>query len=145
MHYALGYTFSCMELFEFFPFDKLHITEKESNKFYKQSRIFLVMSIFMTCLKLIINDIIDNGVTFNLPTNKRKSCIYIKRITGPDYKKGRQNGKWLQFDLYKTNFSGYSMVFEYDTKAVRRTKSIFLNPEYRDRIVNNVNDGVKYF
>ena len=57
MHYALGYTFSCMELFEFFPFDKLHITEKESNKFYKQSRIFLVMSIFMTCLKLIINDI----------------------------------------------------------------------------------------
>ena len=93
MHYALGYTFSCMELFEFFPFDKLHITEKESNKFYKQSRIFLVMSIFMTCLKLIINDIIDNGVSVILPTNKRKSCIYIKRITGPEYKKGRQNGK----------------------------------------------------
>jgi hypothetical protein len=54
----------------------------------------LIEKIFRECLKEVLNDIIDNNITFELPTGSRRADIHVQRTSGDDFAAARRNGKW---------------------------------------------------
>ena len=147
MNYALGCAFNLDELFMNLNKDRLKLTsdlcEKINNDRHKS---LLIKQIFRESMKIIFNDIIDNNVTFELPTGARKSDIHLKKYSKDYIAKGRRNGKWLDVDFLKSMFTGYQLVLNMYNKdgGVTRTKPIYLNKEYKKKITDNTNAGKQY-
>lgn len=144
--YALGCAFSMDNLFDNFPYKKLSITCKQCKAITGDNhRDILVKRIFRENIKLVINDVINNNVTFWLPLTGEKKCnIHMRRIQGDAFKNLRKTGKWKDVDILKSMFSGYELGFFMLGKRTPRVKSIYLNKELRDRIIYNTNNGVSY-
>lgn len=144
--YALGCAFSMNNLFDNFPYKKLTITCKQCKTITGDNhRDTLVKKIFRESVKLVINDVINNNVTFWLPLTGEKKCnIHMRRIQGDAFKNLRKTGKWKDVDILKSMFSGYELGFFMLGKRTPRVKSIYLNKELRDRIIYNTNNGVSY-
>lgn len=146
MKFALGCAFNLKDIFMNFPLNKLKVTSKECiNIIGDKHRRILAMRVFKECVKLAINDIIDNNITFVLPLVGNKKCyIYMKRIEGETFKDLKRKGKWKNLDFITSMFSGYQLVMEMHANRTPRTKSVYLNPVLRDKIVENVNNGKTY-
>ena len=144
--YALGCAFSMNNLFDNFPYKKLTITCKQCKAITGDNhRDILVKRIFRESVKLVINDVINNNVTFWLPLTGEKKCnIHMRRVQGTAFKNLRKAGKWKDIDILKSMFSGYELSFFMLGKRTPRVKSIYLNKELRDRIVQNTNSGMSY-
>jgi len=93
MNYALGYTFSAEELFENFKFKKLNFSSKFSDKFFKTRRKLMVVKVFVTFIKLVVADMIQNNITFVLPIIGKKACFHIKATEEEKFIAARQRGK----------------------------------------------------
>lgn len=145
MFRAVGSGFGSKNLFENFKYDKVDFNYKDSLEIcgspYKET---LPTRIFREGLKVILNDIIDNNVTFELPTEPRKSNIHIKRYSDEDFAKGRQCGKWQDVDFLESNFTGYQMVFSYQSGATFKEKPIYLCSKLKNKITENTNKGKQY-
>lgn len=146
MNYALGCAFSTDDLFMNFPYNRLSVDCKTCQLIIKDNhRDVLVKKIFRESLKLVINDIIDNNVTFWLPLTGNRQCnIRMKKVSGDDFKNLRRGGKWEDVDIVKSMFSGYEIKFFMLGKRTPRVKTIYLNKEYRNRITENTNNGMQY-
>lgn len=144
--YSLGCAFSLDDLFDNFPYKKLDITCKECKIITGDNhRDTIVKRIFMESVRLVINDIIDNNVTFWLPLTGGKKCnIHIRRVQGEEFKNLRKAGKWKDVDILKSMFSGYQISFFMLGRRTPRIKSVYLNKQLRDRITKNANNGVQY-
>lgn len=144
--YALGCAFSLDELLYNFPYHKLDITCSECYKIIgDQHRNILIKKVFRESLKLVIEDIINNNVTFWLPLVGGKKCnIHMLMYKGESFKHLRQAGKWRDIDILKSNFVGYQMSFFMLGNRTPRIKSIYLNKQYRDKIIENTNNGKQY-
>ena len=144
--YALGCAFNLEDILGNFPYKKLKITCKECENITGDNhRSSIVKKIFRYHVKLVIEDIIANNITYWLPLTGQKKCnIHMKLVRGDAFKNLRQAGKWEDIDILKSNFSGYQLslfIFGYRTP---RVKSIYLNKDYRDRISHNTNEGMQY-
>lgn len=143
---ATGCAFNISDLFINFPFKKLKITCKKCKEINNdEHRNMLVQKIFKENFKLIINDIIDNNVTFELPTGSRKCDIHMQTIYGEEFKRLRRAGKWKNVDFLKSLFTGNQLgLFMYSPKRPPRVKNIYLNKELRDKIDENTNNEKTY-
>lgn len=146
MNYALGCSFSQDELFENFPYNKLKINCKQCVQINGDPhRNKLVKQIFRENIKLILNDIIDNNVTFELPLRGNKKCnIHMQRIQGEDFKNLRKSGKWKEIDFLKSYFTGYQLGFYMLGNRTPRTKNIYVDKYFRNKIIENTNKGIQY-
>lgn len=147
MNYATGCAFNLDEIFMNLDKSKLKLTSKQCEKINNDPhKNALIQKIFRESVKLILNDVIDNNVTFELPTGARKSNIYMKRYHEQDFAKGRQNGKWKEIDYLKSDFSGYQLVLSMSSKngGKERIRPIYLNKEYKDKIIKYTNEGKQY-
>lgn len=145
-NYALGCAFSMDNLFDNFPYKKLHITCEQCKSITGDNhRDILVKRVFRESVKLVINDIINNNVTFWLPLTGNKKCnIHMRRVQGDEFKNLRRAGKWKDVDILKSMFSGYEIGFFMLGNRTPRIKSVYLNRELRDRITINTNNGMQY-
>lgn len=147
MNYATGYAFNTDEIFENFPYDKLLVTCDDCNivngDYHKDK---LVKRIFKDALQLIINDIIENNVTFQLPTGSRCSEIHVNNYEGKFFEQARKRGKWLDVDFLASNFTGNQLVLDMYGKdnGVRRRKPIYICKRLKDKLTENTNNGIKY-
>lgn len=145
MNYALGYAFNLQDMFHNFKTNKLSISCKECVKLFKTDvRAKVAQRIFKESAKIILQDVIDNNVTFELPTGKQRASIYIKRFNEDKFVAGRKNGKWRDIDFLTSDFSGYQMVFEYITKGFKKEKPIYLSKYLKNQITENTNNGKQY-
>ena len=146
MNYALGCAFSSDDLFMNFPFKKLSLSCKQCKEITGNNhRDVLVKKVFKESLKLVLNDIIDNNVTFWLPlTSGKKCCMKMKRVEGEDFKNLRKAGKWKEIDIVTSMFSGYEIHFFMLGQRTPREKVVYLNKELRSKISLNTNKGVQY-
>lgn len=146
MNYALGCAFSQNELFENFPYKKLKINCKQCEEITGDPhRDKLVKRIFRESVKLVLNDVIDNNTTFELPLKGNKKCdIHMQRIRGEQFKALRRAGKWKDINYLKSMFTGHQLGFFMYGKRTPRVKSIYVNKELRDKITNNTNNGMQY-
>ena len=144
--YALGCAFSMDNLFDNFPYKKLTITCKQCKAITGDNhRDILVKRIFRESVKLVINDVVNNNVTFWLPLTGSKRCnIHMRRVQGDEFKNLRKAGKWKDVDILRSMFSGYELSFFMLGKRTPRVKSIYLNKELRDKIIQNTNNGMSY-
>lgn len=146
MKYALGHAFTLSNLVENLPYKKLSITCKQCYKITKDNhRQTLAKRIFRESLKLVIDDIVNNNVTFWLPTCSSVKCkMCIRRVQGNDFKNLRKFGKWKDVDILKSMFSGYEISFYMLGKRTPRIKPVYVNKQYRDIITKNTNNGMSY-
>lgn len=146
MNYALGCAFSTDDIFMNFPYKKLQITCEQCKSITGDNhRDTLVKKVFKENLKLVLNDIIENNITFWLPlTGNRKCNIHMKRVYGDEFKNLRKSGKWKDIDIVKSMFTGYELGFFMLGKRTPRIKTIYLNKEFRERIIKNTNKGKQY-
>lgn len=148
MNYALGHAFNINHLFQNFPFKKLITNCKKCAQINKgdNHRNKLVYKVFLTSMEIIFNDIIENNVTFELPTSSRKSDIHMLRVTGDDFAQARQNGKWLDIDYLKSFFSGYKLVLTMYNREGKpsRVKPIYLDKKFTNKITELTNQGKQY-
>lgn len=136
MNYAVGCAFNQDEMMMNFKKQKLKSVKNKE----------LIKRIARDSIKLVLNDIIDNNVTFQLPTGSRKSDIYVRRISGKEFVRARQNGKFQDVDFLSSNFSGNQLVLNmYDREGKpTRIKPIYLNKEYKNRLTEYTNQGKQY-
>lgn len=146
MNYALGYAFNSDDLFYNFKSNKLRIDCVSLNYLYNDPhKLELSKKIFRDCCKIIINDIIDNDVEFQLPTGSRKSSIMMRIIDKQNFVEARQNGAFKNIDFLESGFTGYQLtLYMYGYERTWRTKRIYLNPELNKKIENYVNFGKTY-
>ena len=144
--YALGCAFNLEDILGNFPYKKLKITCKECENITGDNhRSSIVKKIFRYHVKLVIEDIISNNITYWLPLTGQKKCnIHMKLVRGDAFKNLRQAGKWEDIDILKSNFSGYQLSLFMLGNRTPRVKSIYLNKDYRDRISHNTNEGMQY-
>ena len=146
MKYALGCAFTLGEMLINFPYKKLQITCKDCKAITGDNhRDLLVKRVFKESVKLVIEDIIENNITFWLPLTGDKKCnMHMKRVSGQEFKNLRKGGKWKDIDFVKSMFSGYEIRFFMLGKRTPRVKTIYLNKSYRERIAQRTNEGIQY-
>lgn len=145
MNRATSCAFSLDQLFENFDTKKLKLTCEDCERINNDPhKIFLIKKIFRESVKIILDDIIENNVTFELPTYPKKSYIHIERYTGDKFKKGRKNGKWKDIDFLNSNFSGYQMELVMDSKFTKRNKPIYIDKTRKERMTELINQGKQY-
>lgn len=135
MNYAIGAAINLKELF-------VNVYKKHLKA--KGRKCDLAIKVFKECMKVIINDCIDNNVTFKLPTGKIESYIYVKRYSGEEFKKLRQLGKWKDVDFLSSLFSGNQLVLEMKRRGRERIKPIYLNKELKNKLTEYTNQGKQY-
>ena len=125
MNYAVGCGFTTQELFENFPYKKLKLNCKQCEEIINdRHRDILVRRIFRTSIKIILDDIINNNVTFVLPlTNAMKSVICMQKFSDKKFMDCRKNGKWKDIDYLKSGFKGYQLVLKMYGDRPSRTKT----------------------
>lgn len=146
-NYSTGCAFNLRDIFIKLDKNKLKLTsnlcEKINNDRHKDA---LIKKIFRKSVEIILEDIITNNVTFELPTGSRKSDIHVRRYSDDDFVAGRKNGKWLDVDFLKSYFTGYQIVLNMYNKdgGVTRTKPIYVNKKYKKILTDNTNSGMQY-
>lgn len=146
MNYATGCAFNMDEMFMNFPYKKLTMNCKNAKEMTGDAhRDKIVKRIFRTCLKRVLEDIIDNNVTFQLPTGAIRSELHMNRISGEQFSKARQNGKFSEIDFLKSFFSGYQIELDmYKKGGLKRTKTVYVDPRLKQKIIDNTNNGKQY-
>lgn len=145
MNYAVGHSFNVDEMFMNFPYKKLKLTCEDCKRINgNKDRDALVKKIFRDSVKVILNDIIDNNVTFKLPTNKGIADIHVRRTYGEDFKKARKRGKWKNVDFLSSNFSGNELVLSMKHNVFSKEKIIYVDKNLKSKITENTNNGMQY-
>lgn len=142
---ATGAAFNLDEMLMNFPYKKLSITCEKCRKITGNlHRDILVKRIFRECIKLVLNDVIDNNTTFWLPTGAKKCNIHMKRVDGEAFKNLRKSGKWEDVDFIASSFAGYEIgLFLYGVRDPR-IKTVYVNKSLKDKITKNTNAGMQY-
>lgn len=143
---ATGAALNLVELFINYPTKKLKMSCEQCKKLTGDAhREKLAQKIFKESFKLVINDVIENNITFQLPTGSRKCDIHMQTIKGDRFKSLRRSGKFGNIDFLKSLFSANQLgLFMYSPKRPLRVKNIYVNKELKDKIDNYTNSGKTY-
>lgn len=144
---ATGHAFTSRDIFMNLNINKLKMTPQQCKEVYSDgSKRDLAASIFLYSVRLIMQDIIDNGVQFKLPSMGRTSSyIEMQRTTGDEFKKAFKHGKWRDVDFITSNFSGYQLSFRMESKKrAQRIKPIYISSKFKDCITEYTNQGKQY-
>ena len=141
--FATGYAFSANDLFTRF---KLHYIKKSTYEaFHEHSKKAVAARVFIYMFYLIIKDIIDNSITFILPTGF-ESYIEMQTFRDEDFTRARQNGAFKEIDFLSSNFKGYRLSYRYKLKSgIWRKKPIHVHKKLKDIIIDNTNKGKIYY
>lgn len=146
-HLSLA-TRSCLnvpDMFKRFPYEKLKTNPEILGGSYGKRK--LVKDVFTSFFNMVVDDIIDNQITFEFPLyTDEHSYLNIKPITGEKFKKIYTAGSWPGLDFLKTNFTGYRMYFSYVNGGHEcKDKEIVLPKVKTKRIIENANNGKVYY
>lgn len=143
---ATGCAFNTSQLFINFPYKDLEISCDDCEKIIgDRHRDKLVAKIFREHYKMVINDVIENNVTFQLPTGSRRSEIHMQTFKGDDFKNYRRKGKWKAVDFLKSWFTGHMLgLFMYSPKRPPRVKNIYVDSKLTKKIDQYTNEGKTY-
>lgn len=146
-HFALGWACNLNNLLVRFPYEKCKSLITKWRTFQERRKI--VKRVFREGLHLVLQDIIDNNVTFKVPgIGYQGGEIHMEAVTGNDFIKARTKGKFPDVDFLESQFTGYQMYLyihgKRDNFLHRRKFPIYLSKFYRDRLTENVNKGMQY-
>lgn len=142
----LSCAFNLDQVFMNFQRKKLKSTKYDVYKIFKtHGKGVMIKRIFTACYILVIDDIIENNVTFILPVYGIRSCkMKMKRVQGEAFKRLRQAGKWKDVDIIDTNFTGNEIGFFMGGQRTPREKIVYVDKQRRKRIDEKANAGFPY-
>lgn len=145
-NYALGCAFNLDEILMNFPYKDLLTNCLLCQQVIGDNhRNLLVKKIFKKSLELVLNDIVNNNITFWLPLTGTKKCnLHIRRVQGEEFKKLRRGGKWKDVDIVNSMFSGYEICLFMLGNRTPRVKKVYVNKSLREQITFNTNRGIPY-
>ena len=147
MQYALGYAWKLNELFMNFKSSALKIDGESLRRLYgNEHKKLLCYRVFRECVKLIVDDIIDNDVEFRLPTGSRKTSLLMHTYREEDFKRARQNGKFSEVDFLDSAFTGNQIIlYMYGHRNMPKTKQVYVNKELKQRITDYTHQKRVYY
>lgn len=146
MNYATGYAMNTEDLFLSFPTKKMEMTAKACEELIgNRHKEVIAKKIFKSAVGMVLNDIIENNVTFNLPTHSKKAELFMKRFEKDKFAEARKNGKWQDVDFLLSDFCAYQIVFHFQSKGIMRNKLVYLDSTNRDKITDYTNQGKQYY
>ena len=146
-HFALGWACNLNDIFVRFPYEKCKSLIK--NYKTKQLRRQKIKQVFREGTQQILNDIIENNVTFKIQgVGYQGGEIHMEAIRGSDFEKVRKNGKFRNIDFLESLFTGYQMYLyihgKSDNFLHRKKYPIYVNKVLRDKLVKYTNEGKTY-
>ena len=98
-------------------------------------------------LELVINDMIDNNITFEIPcVGKKEARIYIKCYSDEQFKELYKKGVFKGIDFISSGFKGYRFMFQWKyNKNKLREKSIYIDRTTKARFYEKINNGKEYY
>ena len=146
-HYALGWACNLNDIFIRFPYEKYKSLIQ--NYKTKAQRKRKVKEVFRAGVSAVLNDIIENNVTFQLPgLGYYKGEIHMEPITGQEFRDLRAKGKFKEIDFLETFFTGYQMYLylkgKRDILFARRKFPIYFSKEFRNKLIEYTNSGKTY-
>ena len=146
-HFALGWACNLNDIFVRFPYEKYKsLMKKYKTKALRKQKI---KQVFRDGVELILNDIIENNTTFQVPAFKyNKGEIHFESISGQEFEKLRAKGKFQGIDFLETIFTGYQLYLylsgKYDNFLATKKIPIYINKYYKNKIENLANSGKVY-
>lgn len=138
-----GYSFNLDDMFLNFRHKRLKLTCDESERYFNdRHKKTPAKQILTACVKMVLDDVLENNVTFQLPGCK--ADIHMQAISGEDFKRARENGAFLNVDFLKSNFTAYRPYLFLYSMGRTRMKQIRTNPGYTDKLDEYTNNGKTY-
>lgn len=145
--YALGWACNLNDVFVRFPYEKCrNLIKLYKTKVLKRQK---VKQVFRTGVELILKDIIDNNVTFKIPSFQyQRGEIHFEPVTGSEFRRLREKGKFSGIDFLETIFTGYQLymyIYGKSNKFIERNKiPIYISSHEKSRMETLVNQGKTY-
>ena len=146
-HFALGWACNLNDIFVRFPYEKCKSLIKNFKT--KQLKRQKVKQVFREGVQQILNDVIENNVTFKIQgVGCQGGEIHMEAITGSQFEKLRENGKFKEVDFLESLFTGYQMYLyihgKSDNFLHRKKYPIYVNRYLRNKLVKYTNEGKVY-
>lgn len=146
MYYKTGFCFVAKDMYDTFNLKQLKIKRDTVTKKYGcHSKQDFCGSVLLYCFFLILLDIIENNVTFVLPTRGKDAKIHVRSYSGDDFKRAYSKGKFAGIDFLESDFTGYQLEYRYKTSLGERYKPIYISKNMKDRFYELINEGKKYY
>ena len=144
---ALGWACNLNDIFVRFPYEKCKsLMDKIKTKQLRRQKI---KQVFREGTQQILNDIIENNVTFKIQgVGHQGGEIHMEAITGSEFEKVRKNGKFKGVDFLESLFTGYQMYLyihgKSDNFLHRKKYPIYVNKHLREKLIKYTNEGRIY-
>lgn len=145
---ALGHALSCRDLARGFKKSKISITVEACKKRYKNKhKENYVEDMFVRCVRLVVDDIVDNNARFHLPlaSPKKDATIGIDILQGKRLETLRKHKGMPGLDFLASDFKGYKLVFKYPKLGVTFRTPVHITGDQARRLLENTNNGKQYF
>ncbi len=146
-HYALGWACNLNDMFVRFPYEKFKSLIKNfKNKYLRRQK---VKQVFREGVQQVIEDIIENNVTYKIQgVGYQGGELHMEAITGQDFKKARQNGKFKDVDFLESLFTGYQLYLyihgKRDNFLHRKKIPVYISRFLKDKLTQYTNQGKIY-
>lgn len=146
-HLAIGWACNLNDIFVRFPYEKC---KSLMTKFKtKQLRRQKIKQVFREGIQQILEDIIENNVTFKIQgIGYQGGELHMEAITGSEFERARQNGKFKEVDFLESLFTGYQLYLyihgKRDNFLARRKFPVYINRYLRNKLTQYTNQGKVY-
>lgn len=141
--YARGYSFNLDDMFLNFRHKRLKLTCDESERYFNdRHKKTPAKQILTACVKMVLDDVLENNVTFKLPGCQ--ADIHMHAISGEDFQRARNNGAFQNVDFLKSNFTAYRPYLFLYSFGKTRMKQIRTKKYYTEKIDEYTNNGKTY-
>lgn len=143
--HAFGYCVTPRELFAAFNNKRLKLTcDTCKANTWGRHKWIVYTRILAYSIKLVLDDIVNNGIKFNLPVQGKKSYLKMDKISGRSFRDMKAAGSFPNVDYLKSNFSAYRIAFYIPKKDLWRKRPVYMSAELRDLKDKYTNEGRQY-
>ena len=146
-HFALGWACNLNDIFVRFPYEKCkNLIQKYKTKILKRQKI---KQVFRTGVEIILNDIIENNVTFKTPSlGYCGGELHFEPIKGEEFIRLREKGKFSGIDFLETMFTGYQLYLYIHSKRdnflAGKKYPVYISKYYKNRLEELISQGKVY-
>ena len=146
-HFSLGWACNLNDIFVRFPYEKCkNLIKLFKTKIEKRRKI---KQVFRTGIEVILNDIIENNNTFQLPPlGYYGGEIHFEAVSGSEFERLRAKGKFSGIDFLETIFTGYQLYLylhgKRDNFLHRRKYPIYMSNYLKEKLETLANNGKTY-
>lgn len=139
----VGHAFNLKNIMDNYPRNTLSMSEKELKEHGITSKVNLVEEIASCALKMIMDDVIENGTRFNFPTPK-PAYIQMDGVYADNFKQAKRNGAFREVDPFKSDMCGFKPMYWFQNNKRWVKKPISIDAKRTEIITQKTNEGFKY-